>query len=136
MRKHKLRVSNFVMIVLLLLAFFYIYTEFVTTRISAPELVNEYKLNKVLADKKFLNKEIELTGKVSAYYQFNDGDNLLELESGNKEIGIYCIIVPRKDNERASQLTKGTRIKLIGICTGMAIQRFPNSVYIKVIEIK
>jgi len=136
MRKHKLRVSNFVMIVLLLLAFFYIYTEFVTTRISAAELVNEYKLNKVLADKKFLNKEIELTGKVSAYYQFNDGDNLLELESGNKEIGIYCIIVPRKDNERASQLTKGTRIKLIGICTGMAIQRFPNSVYIKVIEIK
>ena len=136
MRKHKLRVSNFVMMVLLLLAFFYIYTEFVTTRISASELVNEYKLNKALADKKFLNKEIELTGKVSAYYQFNDGDNLLELESGNKEIEIYCIIVSGKDNERASQLTKGTRIKLIGICTGMAIQRFPNSVYIKVIEIK
>ena len=136
MRKHKLRVSNSVMIVLLLLAFFYIYTEFVTTRISAAELVIEYKLNKVSSDKKFLNKEIELTGKVSAYYQFNDGDNLLELESGNKEIGIYCIIVPGKNNERASQLTKGTRIKLIGICTGMAIQRFPNSVYIKVIEIK
>lgn len=136
MRKQKLKVSNFVMIVLLLLALYYIYIEFETIRINASELADAYYLNKVQADKKFLNKEIELTGKVSAFYQFSDGDNYLELESENNEIGVYCIIIPGKDNKIESQLTKGTRIKIIGICTGMANQRFPNSVYIKVSEIK
>ena len=124
------------MLLLILFVLFFVVLQDKSLKLTAEELVSSYNSDILMADKKFLNKEIELTGKVSAYYQFTDGENLLELESGNKEIGIYCIIVPRKDNERASQLTKGTRIKLIGICTGMAIQRFPNSVYIKVIEIK
>ncbi|HLG32849.1 MAG TPA: hypothetical protein VI362_07390 [Ignavibacteriaceae bacterium] len=136
MRKQKLKVSNFVMIVLLLLALYYIYIEFETIRINAVELDGAYKLNKLEADKKFLNKEIELTGIVIAFYLFSDGDNLLELESEDNGIGIYCIIKPGKDNEIASRLTKGTGVKIIGICTGMSNQRFPNSIYIKVSEIK
>jgi hypothetical protein len=136
MKKKKPKLANFLMVVLLLLAFYYIYVEFGTTRVSAEDLVNEYSNNKKLADEEYLNKEIELTGKVAAFYEFSGEENLLELESGNDQTGLYCILSHNEDIEIAKSFTNGMNVKIIGTCIGIVSKKFPNSIYIKMKEFK
>jgi tRNA(Ile2) C34 agmatinyltransferase TiaS len=128
--------SNAIMIVLVILAIYFFYTETMPVRISVEKLITAYEQNSRRADDNFLNKEIEVAGTVKAFYEFENKHNLLELNSGNRDIRIYCIIVTADIDEKANKLIKDTPVTVVGKCQGLAKGIFPNSIYIEVKSIK
>lgn len=124
------------MVLLLLLVFYYLFVDASAVKISAEKLSSDYNLNPKAADKKYLNKEIETTGLVKAYYEFENENNLLELNPGKNNIGIYCILLNSRDEDTAAELTKDTKVAIRGVCLGLKDGRFPNSIYIEVVSIK
>lgn len=123
------------MVVLLILIFYYVFTEMTSVEVSAGELARIYSTDIQGADEKFLNKEIELIGKVKAYFDFENDNDLLELISENAVISVFCILLNDKQIEQAKSLTQGTEIRIIGKCLGLAEYKFPKSVYIRVSKI-
>ena len=104
--------------------------------ISAEELARHYSTNVQTADDKFLNKEIDMTGKVKAYFEFEDANDLMELISENAVISVFCILLSDEQINVAKNLTQGTDVKIKGKCLGMAENKFSNSIYIHVVKIK
>jgi len=123
------------MVVLLLLVFYYLFTKMTLIEISAEELARTYSKNVQAADDKFLYKEIDLTGKVKAYFEFEDDNDLLEIISENATISVFCILLNDEHINLAKNLTRETEIKIKGRCLGLAENKFSNSVYIRVSEI-
>lgn len=120
------------MVALLLAAFYLIIIETASTKISAVSLAEYYSKDEQSADKKFLNKEIELSGKVKAYFDFEYESDLLELISESGMISIFCILLNDEQVNKAKNLTQGTNVSIKGRCLGMIDNKFPNSVYIRV----
>ena len=83
----------------------------------------------------FLNKEIKLTGKVKAYFEFEEESDLLEIISENATISVFCILLNDEQINTAKSLTQGTEIRIKGRCLGLAENKFPNSVYVRVSKI-
>lgn len=134
-RTKKTKLSNFIMVVLLLLIFYYIFTNMTSVEISAEELARNYSTDIQGADDKFLNKEIKLTGKVKAYFEFEEESDLLEIISENATISVFCILLNDEQINTAKSLTQGTEIRIKGRCLGLAENKFPNSVYVRVSKI-
>jgi hypothetical protein len=128
--------SNAIMIVLVILAIYYFYTETMPLKLSADNLITLYEQNSRRADDNFLNKEIEVTGTVKAFYKFEDKHSLLELNSRKKSLGLYCIIMSSEIEEKANKLVKDMPLTVAGKCKGLAKGIFPNSIYIEVKSIK
>jgi len=124
------------MVGLILLILFYVFIEQKNPEVTADDLINSYVSNPEKADKKFLNKEIELTGRVKSYYEFENEKSLLQLESGQNEITIYCVLMNKETNEKAKSLTTGTTVKVTGKCLGIRTIKFTNSIYIETYQIK
>ena len=135
-RTKKTKISNYVMVVLLILIIYYLFTKMTSIKISTEELARHYSTNVQAADDKFLNKEIDLTGKVKAYFEFEDDNDLMELISENAVISVFCIMLSDEQINVAKNLTQGTDVKIKGKCLGLAENKFSNSVYIHVIKIK
>lgn len=123
------------MVVLLLLIFYYIFTNMTSVEISAEELARNYSTDIQGADDKFLNKEIKLTGKVKAYFEFEEESDLLEIISENATISVFCILLNDEQINTAKSLTQGIEIRIKGRCLGLAKNKFPNSVYVRVSKI-
>jgi hypothetical protein len=121
---------------LLLILFYFVFTEIRSVEISAEELANIYSRNIRSANEKYLNKEIEMTGKVKVFFELEEEDDLLELISDDSEIRIFCILQNDEQINKAKLLTRGTEIKIKGRCLGLAENKFPNSVYIQATEMK
>jgi hypothetical protein len=124
------------MVGLILLILFYVFIEQKNPKVTSGELIKSYMIYPAEADKKYLNKEIELTGKVKSYYEFENEESLLQLASEQNELTIYCILINKEMNERAKSLTTGTTIKVSGKCLGIKDYKFPNSIYIETERIK
>jgi hypothetical protein len=58
------KISNAIMLVLLVAAVFIYYTEIIPLKVDAVKLAASYSINKTQADKNFLDKELEVTGTV------------------------------------------------------------------------
>jgi hypothetical protein len=134
-RKRKPKLSNYLMVVLLLLIFYYLFTQMSSIAISAEKLARNYSNDVQSADERYLNKEIELSGKVKAYFEFENDDDLLEIISENALISVFCIIMSEEQIKKAKSLTQGTEVKIKGKCLGLAENKFPNSVYIQIHKI-
>ena len=134
-RTKKTKISDFVMVVLLLLIFVYLFTKMTSVEISAEELARNYSTDVQGADDKFLDKEIELIGKVKAYFDFENDNDLLELISENAIISIFCILENDEQINKAKNLTQGTEIRIKGRCLGLTENKFPSSVYVRVNKI-
>jgi len=127
------------MLLLILLVLFYIVFQDKNIKVSAEELVSSYSSNINAANKKFLDKEIELTGEVKSFFQFEGEKSLLQLNTGNSELQLYCILMNKETEEKASSLTAGTTVKVFGKCLGLnpsLADKFPNSIYIEAEQIK
>lgn len=124
------------MVALLLILFYYVFTEMRSTKIGSQELARYYSKDVQSANDKFLNRDIELTGKVKAYFEFEDDNDLLELISENAVISIFCILLNDEQIKTAKNLTQGTEVEIKGRCLGLKKNKFPNSVYIRVSKIK
>ena len=127
------------MLLLILLVLFYIFVEQKSIKVSAAELVHSYCSNIREADKKYLNKEIELTGKIKTYYEFEKDNNLLELQSEDEFPGVFIILKSKNLEEEAKLLTANTAVKVYGKCLGIITSdtiKFPESIYIEANELK
>lgn len=113
--------SNTLMLVLVVAALIYFYREMRPLKINAAELVKDYSTDIVLANKKYLNKEIELTGSVKAFYELAEIGNVLELDDGNNQIYLYCFFLNKEDVNTARQFSQSTIVKLTGSCKGLKI---------------
>ena len=127
------------MLLLLLFVLFYVVLQDRTIKVTSNDLVKSYATDIKQADIKFLNKEIELTGKVKLFLQTKAEKSLLELETGTDKLQLYCILMNKEVEEIAAELTSGTSVAVIGKCLGFdppLINRFSNSIYIEAESIK
>jgi len=124
------------MLLLILLVLFYIVIREKSFKVDTEELVSSYELDTAEADKKFLNKELELTGGIKSFLQFESDKSLLELRTANDELKLYCILMNNETEEKASTLTAGTPVTVYGKCLGLKDYKLPNSIYIEAEQIK
>jgi len=124
------------MLLLILFVLFYVVLKDSRLKVSAEALVNSYSSNIKAANKKFLGKEIELTGGIKSFLQFENDKSLLELKTANDELKLYCILMNKETEEKVSTLTAGTPVTVYGKCLGIKDYKFPNSIYIEVEQIK
>jgi hypothetical protein len=136
LRKKKKKYANVIMLLLILFVLFFIVLQDRSLKVSVDELVSSYISDISASDKKFLNKEIELTGGIKSFLQFASGKSLLELRTENDELKLYCILMNKETEEKASTLTAGTLITVYGKCLGIKDYKFPNSIYIEAERIK
>jgi len=123
------------MIAMILIAVLYLYVEQKYIYITADELAAAYQENYEKAAEKFLNKELELSGKVKSYYLFENQPNLLELKTENNKIKIYCSFLSSKDDSVAATLTNAAPVIITGIFKGSNNQESPENIYIEVSNI-
>lgn len=136
MRKKKKKYANVMMLLLLLFVLFYVVLQDKTIKVTVNDLVKSYSSDSRQADKKFLNKEIELSGKVKSFFQFEADKSLLELETGNSELQLFCLLMNKETEEKASSITVGSTVTVFGKCLGIKDYKFPNSIYIETELIK
>jgi hypothetical protein len=120
------------MIALLLIAVLYLYVDQKNIYITANKIAAAYQEHTEKADDKFLNKKLELSGKVKSYYFFEDQPNLLELKTKNSKIKIYCSFLSSKDDSFAATLTNAAPVIITGIFKGSKNQNSPEDMYIEV----
>jgi hypothetical protein len=124
------------MLLLILFVLFFIILRDKSIKVSADELVNNYISDISASDKKYLNKEMELTGGIKSFLQFEGEKSLLELRTVNDELILYCILMNKETEEKVSMLTAGTPVTVFGKCLGIKEYKFPNSIYIEAELIK
>jgi hypothetical protein len=107
-----------------------------TIKVTASDLVKSYTTDIKQADKKFLNREFEFSGKVKLFFQFEIEKSLLELETGNSELQLFCLLMNKETEEKASSLTAGSTVTIRGKCLGIKDYKFPNSIYIEAEQLK
>lgn len=126
------------MLLLIIFVLFYIVLQDRSVRVSTEELISSYNKDISEADKKFNGREIELSGEVKSFLQFGNQESLLELEA-NGGLKIYCILLNKQTEEKATLLTKGTPVTIYGKCLGLnpnIRDKFANSIYIEAERIK
>ena len=78
------------MIAMILIAVLYLFVDQKNIYTTADELASAYQKDIKKADVYFLNKKIELSGKVKSYLFFDNQPNLIELKTKSSKIKIYC----------------------------------------------
>ena len=82
--------------------------------ITAVQLVNEFQENELEANKKYLDKVIQVTGNINAVGDNQEGMTTLTLSSDDAFTGVFCML-----KEKAAGLKVGDKITIKGICSGM-----------------
>ena len=130
------KLRNTLMLILLLAAVYIFYVEMMPVKISAGELAAAYSQNKLSADKKFLNKEIELTGKVKAFYKLLNTRFVLELQNEGKSENIICFFNKKEEETKARQLQENDEVIISGICVGKDKYNFIEGIKIDVVSLQ
>jgi hypothetical protein len=124
------------MLLLILFVLFFIVLKDRSLKVTSEQIVTSYISDIKSADAQFLNKEIEISGKVKSFFQFEVEKSLLELETGKSELQLFCLLMNKETEEKASSLTAGSTVTIRGKCLGIKDYKFPNSIYIEVEQIK
>lgn len=124
------------MLVLLIAAVFIYYTEMISIKVDAVNLAASYSKNRTEADKNFLDKELEVTGTVKAFYRLLEIRNVLELNTGESKISLFCFFMNEIDENKAARFSEGDTVIIIGECAGLDKYNFVNGVVIDVKKIK
>ena len=82
-------------------------------RITAVAIFDSFTDNEPAANAAFLNKAIEVTGKVADVKKNQAGETVVYLQSSDPMFGVNCTF--RQD---PGTITKGSTITFKGICTG------------------
>jgi hypothetical protein len=130
------KISNAIMLVLLIAAVFIYYTEMISLKVDAVNLAASYSKNRTEADKNFLDKELEVTGTVKAFYRLLEIRNVLELNTGESKISLFCFFMNEIDENKAARFSEGDTVIIIGECAGLDKYNFVNGVVIDVKKIK
>jgi hypothetical protein len=92
-------------------------------KLTADQLLDDYRKNQIGADQKYKDKLIEVTGKVASIGKVPLAGYYIDLaSSGEGELGIKCFL--DKDDmaseEKAAKLKEGDQVTLAGRCEGKA----------------
>ena len=82
--------------------------------ITSAQLVKDYQANEANANKKYLDKAIQVTGTVSDIKNNQDGNSTITLASDDAFTGVFCTL-----KEKPEKVTSGSTIIIKGICSGM-----------------
>ena len=82
-------------------------------RITAVALFDSFTNNEQSANLHYLNKAIEVTGKVTEVKKNQAGETVVYLQSSDPMFGVNCTF-----RENPGVITKGNVITFKGICTG------------------
>ena len=124
------------MLLLILFVLFFIVLKDRSLKVTSEQIVKSYISDIKSANTNFLNKEIELSGKVKSFFQFELEKSLLELETGKDELQLFCLLMNKETEEKASTITAGTPVTVYGKCLGLKDYKFPNSIYIEAEQIR
>ena len=124
------------MLVLLIAAVFIYYTEMISIKVDAVNLATSYSKNITEADNNFLDKELEVTGTVKAFYTLLEIKNVLELNTGDSEVSLFCFFMNEIDENIAERYSEGDMVTVIGKCAGLDKYNSVSGVKIEVKKIK
>ncbi|MEP6596582.1 MAG: hypothetical protein ABJA71_11585, partial [Ginsengibacter sp.] len=85
-------------------------------KIQAADLYNDYQRDETLANKKYLNKVIEVTGNVSEVQNVN-GSQIILLSSTGDMGGVSCQLANDESNRKII-VKKSTTVTIKGKCSG------------------
>lgn len=80
--------------------------------VTAESLFQSFQENEAAANEKFLNKVLEVGGKVKSAETNTDGRTVIVLETGDSMFGVNCTL----DSEAI--VKEGDAVIIKGICTG------------------
>lgn len=118
-RRKKNKYTNLIMLLLILFALFFVVLQTKSIKVTSDELIENYESNVAAADSNYLNKKIEISGKVNTLIQIEGKENFLELQSNNQQLKIYCMLPNTELLESAAFITTGTRVNIHGKCLGL-----------------
>jgi len=82
--------------------------------VTSAQLVKDYQANEAEANKKYLDKAIQVSGTVSDIKNDQDGNSTIMLASDDVFAGVLCTL-----KEKPVKVTSGATITIKGICSGM-----------------
>jgi hypothetical protein len=82
--------------------------------VTSAQLVKDYQANEAEANKKYLDKAIQVSGTVSDIKNDQDGNSTIMLASDDVFAGVLCTL-----KEKPVNVTSGATITIKGICSGM-----------------
>ena len=82
--------------------------------VTSAQLVKDYQANEAEANKKYLDKAIQVSGTVSEIKNNQDGNSTIMLASDDVFAGVLCTL-----KEKPVNVTSGATITIKGICSGM-----------------
>jgi hypothetical protein len=82
--------------------------------VSAAQIVSEYQQNEAEANKKYLDKAIQVTGNISEIKNNQDGKPTIMLTSDDPFAGVFCTLKKASGN-----IKTGSVVTIKGICSGM-----------------
>jgi hypothetical protein len=85
--------------------------------LKADQLFKEYESNDSLANRKYLDKVVEVKGSITNVQIDQKGEIVLILDEKDGMAGIACSI-DEGSKEKAKNLKAGQNISIKGICTG------------------
>jgi hypothetical protein len=122
MRK-RTKVISIIIIFILLIGFGYAYyiwnkpardvTNETGIKITAVAIFDSFNTNEQSANAHFLNKAVEVTGKVSEVKKNQAGQTVVYLQSSDPMFGVNCTF-----KQDPGTVNKGSTITFKGICTG------------------
>ncbi len=84
--------------------------------INATELFNEYQTDEIAANKKYLDKIIEVKGLIAEVQQTDSTMNVL-LHGGTEMGGVNCSLFA-KDSKKNTSFRQGSEVVIKGKCAG------------------
>lgn len=82
--------------------------------VTSAQLVKDYQANEGEANKKYLDKAIEVTGTVAGIKDNLEGSATITLASDDAFTGVFCTLKEKPEN-----VTTGSTVIIKGICSGM-----------------
>jgi len=86
--------------------------------ITAVELYNLYHKDEAAANKKFLDKIIEVKGTITDV-QRSGNITSIQLDGGTAAAGINCNMADQNENKKIQLPVKGSTVMIKGRCSGM-----------------
>lgn len=82
--------------------------------ITSTQLVKDYQGNETEANKKYLDKALQVSGTVTEVKNNQDGNSTIMLASDDAFTGVFCTL-----KEKPAKVVKGSTVIIKGICSGM-----------------
>jgi hypothetical protein len=86
--------------------------------INSQKIIQEFQINESLANKKYLDKIVQVSGSISKIEASENNDIILTLLNDESAFGAVICHLSSEENKKLSNLKEGQNVTIKGICTG------------------